>query len=69
MKVLGRRKERKPAADDDSSVCESESARGGEEDESTALSINEEMQKMLNQLYVMYFPSIITQGIIMKDQN
>lgn len=50
MKVLGRRKERKPAADDDSSVCESESARGGEEDESTALSINEEMQKMLNQL-------------------
>ncbi|XP_069610219.1 non-homologous end joining factor IFFO1 [Ranitomeya imitator] len=50
MKVLGRRKERKPAGDDDSSVCDSESARGGEEDESTALSINEEMQKMLNQL-------------------
>ncbi|XP_075699092.1 non-homologous end joining factor IFFO1 [Rhinoderma darwinii] len=50
MKVLGRRKERKPATDDETSVCESESARGGEEDESTALSINEEMQKMLNQL-------------------
>ncbi|XP_071985801.1 non-homologous end joining factor IFFO1 [Engystomops pustulosus] len=50
MKVLGRRKERKPAADDETSVCDSESARGGEEDESTALSINEEMQKMLNQL-------------------
>ncbi|XP_053307145.1 non-homologous end joining factor IFFO1 [Spea bombifrons] len=50
MKVLSRKKERKPAADEDSSVCESESVRGGEEDESTALSINEEMQKMLNQL-------------------
>ncbi|XP_068114357.1 non-homologous end joining factor IFFO1 [Hyperolius riggenbachi] len=50
MKVLGRRKEKKPIADDEASLCDSESARGGEEDESTALSINEEMQKMLNQL-------------------
>uniref|UniRef100_A0A803JB27 Intermediate filament family orphan 1 n=1 Tax=Xenopus tropicalis TaxID=8364 RepID=A0A803JB27_XENTR len=50
MKVLGRRKERKPATDDETSVCESESARGGDEDESTAMSINEEMQRMLNQL-------------------
>ncbi|KAM8923833.1 non-homologous end joining factor IFFO1 [Pelodytes ibericus] len=51
IKVLGRRKERsKPAGDEDASICDSESARGGEEDESTALSINEEMQRMLNQL-------------------
>ncbi|XP_063818501.1 non-homologous end joining factor IFFO1 [Pseudophryne corroboree] len=50
IKVLGRRKERKPVADDETSICESDSARGGEEDESTALSINEEMQRMLNQL-------------------
>nr|DBA14897.1 TPA: hypothetical protein GDO54_004174 [Pyxicephalus adspersus] len=50
MKVLGRRKEKKPVPDDDTSTCETESARGGDEDESTALSINEEMQKMLNQL-------------------
>ncbi|XP_040217119.1 non-homologous end joining factor IFFO1 isoform X2 [Rana temporaria] len=50
IKVLGRRKEKKPVTDDDTSMCDSESARGGEEDESTALSINEEMQKMLNQL-------------------
>ncbi|XP_056385380.1 non-homologous end joining factor IFFO1 [Hyla sarda] len=50
MKVLGRRKERKPATDDEASVCDSESARGADEDESTAMSINEEMQKMLNQL-------------------
>ncbi|CAH2322691.1 intermediate filament family orphan 1 isoform X2 [Pelobates cultripes] len=50
MKVLGRRKERKAATDDEPSLCESDSARGGEEDESTAMSINEEMQRMLNQL-------------------
>uniref|UniRef100_A0A8C5MZP9 Intermediate filament family orphan 1 n=1 Tax=Leptobrachium leishanense TaxID=445787 RepID=A0A8C5MZP9_9ANUR len=49
LQVLSR-KERKAAPDEDSSLCESESARGGEEDESTALSINEEMQRMLNQL-------------------
>ncbi|KAM4704386.1 non-homologous end joining factor IFFO1 [Rhinophrynus dorsalis] len=50
MKVLGRKKDRKPTADEETSVCESESARAAEEDESTALSINEEMQRMLNQL-------------------
>ncbi|KAM4636192.1 non-homologous end joining factor IFFO1-like [Discoglossus pictus] len=50
MKILGRKKEKKATTDDDSSVCESESARGGDEEESAAMSINEEMQRMLNQL-------------------
>ncbi|KAG8435740.1 hypothetical protein GDO86_013619 [Hymenochirus boettgeri] len=50
LQVLSRRKERKPATDDETSMCESESTRGADEDESTAMSINEEMQKMLNQL-------------------
>ncbi|KAM9327113.1 non-homologous end joining factor IFFO1 [Gastrophryne carolinensis] len=50
MKVLGRRKEKKTVPDDETSLGDSESVRGAEEDESTAQSINEEMQKMLNQL-------------------
>ncbi|XP_075468797.1 non-homologous end joining factor IFFO1 isoform X2 [Ascaphus truei] len=50
LQGLGRKKERKPASDEEKSVCESETTRGAEEDESTALSINEEMQRMLNQL-------------------
>nr|XP_033781457.1 intermediate filament family orphan 1 isoform X2 [Geotrypetes seraphini] len=47
-----RERERKPASDEETSISESETSRKPEEEEeeSTALSINEEMQKMLNQL-------------------
>ncbi|KAM5263771.1 non-homologous end joining factor IFFO1 isoform 2-T2 [Ctenodactylus gundi] len=48
----GRRRERKAAVEEDTSVSESDGPRqpDGDEDASTALSINEEMQRMLNQL-------------------
>ncbi|XP_012372892.1 intermediate filament family orphan 1 isoform X2 [Octodon degus] len=48
----GRKRERKAAVEEDTSVSESDGPRqpDGEEEESTALSINEEMQRMLNQL-------------------
>lgn len=48
----GRKRERKAAVEEDPSVCESDGLRqpDGEEEESTALSINEEMQRMLSQL-------------------
>ncbi|XP_043296275.1 non-homologous end joining factor IFFO1 isoform X8 [Cervus canadensis] len=47
----GRKRERK-AAEEDTSLAESDGPRrpDGDEEESTALSINEEMQRMLNQL-------------------
>ncbi|XP_029437674.1 intermediate filament family orphan 1 [Rhinatrema bivittatum] len=47
-----RERERKPASDEETSISESETSRKPEEEEeeSTALSINEEMQRMLNQL-------------------
>lgn len=47
----GRKRERK-AAIEDTSLSESDGPRqpDGDEEESTALSINEEMQRMLNQL-------------------
>uniref|UniRef100_H3AHZ3 IF rod domain-containing protein n=1 Tax=Latimeria chalumnae TaxID=7897 RepID=H3AHZ3_LATCH len=50
--VGGRRKERKPASDEETSLSESDTSRRPEddEDESAAMSINEEMQRMLNQL-------------------
>ncbi|XP_030043349.1 non-homologous end joining factor IFFO1 isoform X3 [Microcaecilia unicolor] len=49
--AMGRKRERKPASDEDTSISESETSRKPEEEEeSTALSINEEMQRMLNQL-------------------
>uniref|UniRef100_A0A2I3HSP2 Intermediate filament family orphan 1 n=1 Tax=Nomascus leucogenys TaxID=61853 RepID=A0A2I3HSP2_NOMLE len=45
-------RERKAAVEEDTSLSESEGPRqpDGDEEESTALSINEEMQRMLNQL-------------------
>nr|XP_023417930.1 intermediate filament family orphan 1 isoform X4 [Cavia porcellus] len=48
----GRKRERKAAVEEDTSMSESDGPRqpNGEEEESTALSINEEMQRMLNQL-------------------
>ncbi|XP_003410688.1 non-homologous end joining factor IFFO1 isoform X2 [Loxodonta africana] len=48
----GRKRERKAASDEDPSLSESDGPRqpDGDEEESTALSINEEMQRMLNQL-------------------
>ncbi|XP_023088102.1 intermediate filament family orphan 1 isoform X1 [Piliocolobus tephrosceles] len=48
----GRKRERKAAVEEDTSLSESEGPRqpDGDEEESTALSINEEMQRMLNQL-------------------
>ncbi|XP_044535587.1 non-homologous end joining factor IFFO1 isoform X3 [Gracilinanus agilis] len=48
----GRKRDRKPVIEEDTSVSESDGPHqpDGEEDESTALSINEEMQRMLNQL-------------------
>ncbi|XP_073932315.1 non-homologous end joining factor IFFO1 isoform X2 [Castor canadensis] len=48
----GRKRERKAALEEDSSLSESDGPRQpeGDEEESTALSINEEMQRMLSQL-------------------
>ncbi|XP_007935287.1 non-homologous end joining factor IFFO1 [Orycteropus afer afer] len=48
----GRKRERKAASEEDPSLSESDGPRqpDGDEEESTALSINEEMQRMLNQL-------------------
>ncbi|XP_005873791.1 PREDICTED: intermediate filament family orphan 1, partial [Myotis brandtii] len=48
----GRKRERKAATEEDPSLSESDGPRQpqGDEEESTALSINEEMQRMLNQL-------------------
>ncbi|KAJ8790886.1 hypothetical protein J1605_020980 [Eschrichtius robustus] len=48
----GRKRERKAAVEEDSSLSESDGPchPDGDEEESTALSINEEMQRMLNQL-------------------
>ncbi|XP_077871477.1 non-homologous end joining factor IFFO1 isoform X3 [Ictidomys tridecemlineatus] len=48
----GRKRERKAAVEEDTSLLESDGPRqpDGDEEESTALSINEEMQRMLNQL-------------------
>ncbi|XP_040318574.1 non-homologous end joining factor IFFO1 [Herpailurus yagouaroundi] len=48
----GRKRERKAAIEEDTSLSESDGPRqpDGDEEESTALSINEEMQRMLNQL-------------------
>ncbi|KAM6214942.1 non-homologous end joining factor IFFO1 isoform 3-T3 [Rhynchocyon petersi] len=48
----GRKRERKAVSEEDPSLSESEGPRqpDGDEEESTALSINEEMQRMLNQL-------------------
>ncbi|XP_045682624.1 non-homologous end joining factor IFFO1 isoform X2 [Phyllostomus hastatus] len=48
----GRKRERKAAVEEDPSLSESDGPRqpDGDEEESTALSINEEMQRMLNQL-------------------
>uniref|UniRef100_A0A2K5RH49 Intermediate filament family orphan 1 n=1 Tax=Cebus imitator TaxID=2715852 RepID=A0A2K5RH49_CEBIM len=48
----GRKRERKAAVEEDTSLSESEGPRqpDGDEEESTALSINEEMQRMLSQL-------------------
>ncbi|XP_006862722.1 PREDICTED: intermediate filament family orphan 1 isoform X2 [Chrysochloris asiatica] len=48
----GRKRERKAASEEDPSLLESDGPRqpDGDEEESTALSINEEMQRMLNQL-------------------
>ncbi|XP_044770879.1 non-homologous end joining factor IFFO1 isoform X1 [Neomonachus schauinslandi] len=49
----GRKRERKAAIEEDTSLSESDGPRqpDGDEEESTALSINEEMQRMLNQLW------------------
>ncbi|XP_039573959.1 non-homologous end joining factor IFFO1 isoform X1 [Passer montanus] len=50
---VGRKRERKQVSDEDTSLSESDASRKPEEeeeDESTAMSINEEMQRMLNQL-------------------
>ncbi|XP_053518178.1 non-homologous end joining factor IFFO1 isoform X2 [Artibeus jamaicensis] len=48
----GRKRERKAAVEEDTSLSENDGPRqpDGDEEESTALSINEEMQRMLNQL-------------------
>nr|XP_031526606.1 intermediate filament family orphan 1 isoform X10 [Vicugna pacos] len=48
----GRKRERKAAIEEDTSLSESDGPRhpDGDEEESAALSINEEMQRMLNQL-------------------
>uniref|UniRef100_M3YZL9 Intermediate filament family orphan 1 n=1 Tax=Mustela putorius furo TaxID=9669 RepID=M3YZL9_MUSPF len=48
----GRKRERKAAIEEDTSLSESDGPRqpDGDEEESTALSINEEMQRMLSQL-------------------
>ncbi|XP_035873227.1 intermediate filament family orphan 1 isoform X2 [Phyllostomus discolor] len=48
----GRKRERKAAVEEDPSLSESDGPRqpDGDEEESAALSINEEMQRMLNQL-------------------
>ncbi|XP_074122848.1 non-homologous end joining factor IFFO1 isoform X5 [Sminthopsis crassicaudata] len=48
----GRKRDRKPVIEEDTSLSESDGPHqpDGDEDESTALSINEEMQRMLNQL-------------------
>lgn len=50
----GRKRERKAAVEEDTSLSESDGPRQpqpeGAEEESTALSINEEMQRMLSQL-------------------
>uniref|UniRef100_A0A2K6SL02 Intermediate filament family orphan 1 n=1 Tax=Saimiri boliviensis boliviensis TaxID=39432 RepID=A0A2K6SL02_SAIBB len=48
----GRKRERKAAVEEDTSLSESEGPRqpDGDEEESTALSINEEVQRMLSQL-------------------
>ncbi|XP_003796457.1 intermediate filament family orphan 1 isoform X1 [Otolemur garnettii] len=48
----GRKRERKAAVEEDTSLSESDGPRqpDGDEEESTALSINEEMQRMLSQL-------------------
>ncbi|XP_024588841.1 intermediate filament family orphan 1 isoform X6 [Neophocaena asiaeorientalis asiaeorientalis] len=48
----GRKRERKAAVEEDTSLSESDGPchPDGDEEESTALSINEEMQRMLNQL-------------------
>ncbi|XP_062050723.1 non-homologous end joining factor IFFO1 isoform X2 [Lepus europaeus] len=48
----GRKRERKAAVEEDPSLSESDGPRqpAGDEEESTALSINEEMQRMFNQL-------------------
>ncbi|XP_077201942.1 non-homologous end joining factor IFFO1 isoform X2 [Paroedura picta] len=51
--TLGRKRDRKLVSDEDTSLSESESSKRPEEeeeDETTAMSINEEMQRMLNQL-------------------
>ncbi|XP_062450328.1 non-homologous end joining factor IFFO1 isoform X3 [Rhea pennata] len=50
---VGRKRERKQISDEDTSLSESDASRKPEEeeeDETTAMSINEEMQRMLNQL-------------------
>ncbi|XP_060092896.1 non-homologous end joining factor IFFO1 [Heteronotia binoei] len=51
--TMGRKRDRKLVSDEDTSLSESESSKKHEEeeeDETTAMSINEEMQRMLNQL-------------------
>ncbi|KYO22290.1 intermediate filament family orphan 1 isoform C [Alligator mississippiensis] len=50
--AAGRKRERKQVSDEDTSLSESDTSRKPEdgEDETTAMSINEEMQRMLNQL-------------------
>ncbi|XP_053155728.1 non-homologous end joining factor IFFO1 isoform X2 [Hemicordylus capensis] len=51
--TVGRKRERKLVSDEDTSQSESEASKKPEEeeeDETTAMSINEEMQRMLNQL-------------------
>nr|XP_056703907.1 non-homologous end joining factor IFFO1 isoform X2 [Euleptes europaea] len=50
--TMGRKRDRKPASEEDTSLSESEASKKpeDEEDETTAMSINEEMQRMLNQL-------------------
>ncbi|XP_042309708.1 non-homologous end joining factor IFFO1 isoform X2 [Sceloporus undulatus] len=51
--TVGRKRERKLVSDEDTSMSESEASKKPEEeeeDETTAMSINEEMQRMLNQL-------------------
>ncbi|XP_067402033.1 non-homologous end joining factor IFFO1 isoform X2 [Emydura macquarii macquarii] len=51
--TAGRKRERKPMSDEDTSLSESDASKKPEEEEdeeTTAMSINEEMQRMLNQL-------------------
>nr|XP_008117486.1 PREDICTED: intermediate filament family orphan 1 isoform X3 [Anolis carolinensis] len=51
--TMGRKRERKLVSDEDTSLSESDASKKPEEeeeDETTAMSINEEMQRMLNQL-------------------